>query len=549
MRGVWAGSLGLSLGVLVGGASAQEAPWRPVLGRPTAAPPAVAPAASPAVVLGRPVPLPAPPGLAASTAAQVTPVSFNSFSLIGAPRPIIRAQSADIPLPLPPGPAPSEPAKLPSEPGLATQNSDKPAAEAPTLTMPRKAESGDPDGSGTAILEPDIGSPPSAAVGPDLPGALMEFDPGCDCEMCCGRRSRLWVSGEYLLWWIKDSALPPLVTTSPAGTPRELAGVLGAPGTAVLLGGSSLDNQERSGGRVALGVWLDPAQRWALETNFFYLAQRTVHFNAGSGGTPILARPIFDVTAGQESSELVAFPNLLAGRIAVSATSRFWGLEENLRGTLFQSSGPYGTCYRVGLLGGFRYLRLDEGLGINESLQVAPGVPMSGGSSILVSDQFGTHNSFYGGQLGAMLEMRRGRWYGDLMGKVALGMTHQVVNINGSTSFAVPGGPTVVQPGGLLALPTNIGHYSRDLFGVVPEVGLKIGYQVTPHVRAFVGYSLLYWNDVARPGNQIDRVVNVSQLPMVLGTPAGAVPPRPAFAFHGTDFWAQGVSLGLEFRY
>ena len=52
-----------------------------------------------------------------------------------------------------------------------------------------------------------------------------------------------------------------------------------------------------------------------------FLGQRTVHFNAGSGGDPILARPIFDVLAGRESAELVAFPGLLAGGVS-GATGR-----------------------------------------------------------------------------------------------------------------------------------------------------------------------------------------------------------------------------------
>src|SRR5207249_2616208 len=29
----------------------------------------------------------------------------------------------------------------------------------------------------------------------------------------------LWFRGEYLLWWMKESPIPPLVTTSPFGTP------------------------------------------------------------------------------------------------------------------------------------------------------------------------------------------------------------------------------------------------------------------------------------------------------------------------------------------
>ena len=54
-----------------------------------------------------------------------------------------------------------------------------------------------------------------------------------------------------------------------------MAGVLGVPGTTALLGGSSIDNEERSGGRFAIGFWLDPCQRLGLETSFFFLGQRT----------------------------------------------------------------------------------------------------------------------------------------------------------------------------------------------------------------------------------------------------------------------------------
>src|SRR5262245_31571922 len=67
---------------------------------------------------------------------------------------------------------------------------------------------------------------------------------------------RIWVRGEYLLWWLSAPKLPPLVTTSPPGTPQIDAGVLGSPGTAVLFGDSHVNGDVRSGGRVTLGGWL-----------------------------------------------------------------------------------------------------------------------------------------------------------------------------------------------------------------------------------------------------------------------------------------------------
>ena len=45
---------------------------------------------------------------------------------------------------------------------------------------------------------------------------------------------------------------------------------------------------------------------------------------------------------------------------------------------------------------------------------------------------------------------------------------------------------------------------------------------------------------------QIDLAVNTSQPPLGGGLVG---PARPAFSFRDSDFWAQGVSFGVEFRY
>jgi hypothetical protein len=101
----------------------------------------------------------------------------------------------------------------------------------------------------------------------------------------------------------------------------------------------------------------------------------------------------------------------------------------------------------------------------------------------------------------------------------------------------------------LLALSTNSGRISHDEFAVVPELGVILGYDVTHLVRLTVGYSFLYWSDVARPGDQVNRIVNPALVPTstVFGTTGGL--PQPAPSFNRTDFWAQGLSFGIELRY
>jgi hypothetical protein len=328
---------------------------------------------------------------------------------------------------------------------------------------------------------------------------------------------------------------------------------LGAPDTVILFGGP-IDYEERSGGRFTLGYWFDRCQNYGIEGSGFFLAERSVHFTAsgtGAAGTPFLSRPFVNAVTGNEAIQIVAAPGMSSGSVTVTSSSELWGAE--LNGII--NLGRCGLCNwgllgpgRLDLLVGGRYAQLKENLEIleNPTLISGPGA----GTSFIVDDRFHTRNQFGGGQLGLRREWCWQRWSLDVTGKVALGETHQEVDINGSTIITPPGGPSRAFTGGLLALPTNIGSFSRDRFSVMPELGVNVGYQFTPHIRGFVGYSLLYWTNVARPGDQIDLTVNTSQVPRFNGGTGTLVgPARPAFTFHDTDFWAQGVNVGLEIKY
>ena len=86
---------------------------------------------------------------------------------------------------------------------------------------------------------------------------------------------------------------------------------------------------------------------------------------------------------------------------------------------------------------------------------------------------------------------------------------------------------------------------------MVPETELNVGYQLTPHARAFVGYDLLYWSTVVRPGDQIDPVLDVTQIPnfALLHGQTPTNQGRPLVPFKESGFWAQGMNIGIEFRY
>src|SRR5262249_23845518 len=120
--------------------------------------------------------------------------------------------------------------------------------------------------------------------------------------------------------------------------------------------------------------------------------------------------------------------------------------------------------------------------------------------------------------------------------------------IQGATTVTVPGvPPPVTNPGGLLALSSNIGQRDRDRTAVIPEFGVKVGYQVSPRLRVLAGYTILYWNEVARAGDQADQAGNPNPLPPVMQPVVG--PLRPAPRFENSSFWTQGLSLGVEFNF
>ncbi|MCS7015190.1 MAG: BBP7 family outer membrane beta-barrel protein [Gemmatales bacterium] len=353
---------------------------------------------------------------------------------------------------------------------------------------------------------------------------------------------------EYLIWWMKSMSIPPLITTSNAND----LGVLGRPSTQVLLG-ESLDHDAFSGGRFTLGWWFDPCRVWAIEGTFFFLAEETRRDLFSSSGIPILARPFFNAQTGQEDSELIANPSLpglfpLAGQAEVTLESRLIGFELNLvRSWLYGANPAWHKQYNLDFVFGYRYMQLRETLTIREDLLVPEDSgDIPAGTRFLIEDAFATRNSFNGGQIGLRGELRWGSWFLDGRAKVAFGNTSQTVTINGSTVIVTPGTGTISGPGGLLALPTNMGRFQRDTFSVVPEFGVNVGYYITPYIKVYVGYTFLGWTNVVRPGNVIDRQVNPSQLP-----PGGILvgPARPAFRFRDGDFWVQGVNVGVEMRY
>ncbi len=378
----------------------------------------------------------------------------------------------------------------------------------------------------------------------------------------CGPPERLWGQVDALMWWTKELPLPPLVTTSPPGTPQAQAGVIGAEGTQVLFGNEDLFTDPRGGGRLRLGGWLG-ARRWVgLELDYTVLDEAQTDFLAASVGDTILARPFFNVGPNTLTSDsaLVAYPNLLVGTIYIDTYSQFQSLGVHLLTNIWcnfgsgcrggQEAGSCDNGFRMDLIGGYRYIGLDEGITIREALATSV-TPRTGFQAM---DQFATSNDFQGGELGVSAKYHRRRWWSEGVLKLALGRTDEQIAINGYTQLVVPpgaeDGSATLLTGDLLALSTNIGNYSQKSTAWAADVGLTMGYQLTPQLSVKFGYTLLFLSRVIRPDGAIDLNVNEMYIPDPTDpdlVPTG--PARPAVAFNDTTYWAQGFNLGFDYRW
>ncbi len=407
------------------------------------------------------------------------------------------------------GIAPAQSSPTPEPTATSTAPAPAAATDAPRITMTLD----------THPWNPPVGH---ANVWPyDQPVQLAPPD--------CAPPGDFWLVPEFLLWGIKGFHVPALAAA-------------GSRGPAALGETSELGGQPFFGGRFTAGTWLDDDHACGFEAGYFFLGEQFQRFlatPAGGPGAPVLARPFLNAATGAESLLRVTGP----GDVTTSARSSFQGAHAD-----FVYDLSCCTRYRLALLAGFRYQDLSESLDAGDTSLVARGIPRLGGRLATTLDQFGTHNVFFGGEMGARGEYHWHHLFAALAADLALGSDQENFRTVGTT-FAPARKKPIVLPAGLLAGPGNTGLFNRGEFSAIPELDLQVGYQFNPFVRAFAGYTFLYWSRVARPGDQIDLGVNPAGVP-VLHAPGGSGgPARPAFLGQQTDFWAQGLDVGIEIRY
>jgi hypothetical protein len=339
------------------------------------------------------------------------------------------------------------------------------------------------------------------------------------------------------VWWAKSQPLSvPVVTTGPASQGAN-AGGLGVPGTVNL--NQSLNYGAMGGVRVTLGGWVEQSHTWGIEGDLLSLGRAdsgfSVYDRSGTGAT-VINEPV----NGAPFSTQVSAPGVETGGVDVHTSTEFWGAGINGVFNLYRQNG-----LTVGLTAGFRYYQLDETLDITgnsalfttatytdnlgNTLATAPP-----GSTVTVVDQFGVRNQFYGGQVGMKFQYVLDRWSFNGSGSLAVGGTHETVTVNGFTNvYPINGAPVYLNGGNYATLQNGV--WSSNHFAVAPAMTLGVGYQITPFIRATVGYNFLFLSSVARPGNQIDNTYD------------GVV--HPLVPMRNSTYWTQGLNLGLHISF
>jgi hypothetical protein len=397
--------------------------------------------------------------------------------------------------------------------------------------------------------DPSVGDGPSQAPA----GPKLYAEDTCCADGCCGCCSQCckcydtFGSVEFLMWWGRGTSLPPLVTTSPAGTPlivgvTPVAGVIGQPTTDILFGSQLAAQKMQPGGRVTAGIWLDPDHNVAAGGRFFGLGGDTTNFSASSAGgpnDPILAVPHVTVlpnTPPFNDAYVVADNGTRSGSISARAsTNNIIGADAFAEVMMSRDSRR-----RIDLVGGYQFFRMDDSLQLDTSTNTTVPIPLT----ISTTDHFQTRNQFHGGQLGLRARMARGQWSLNTLGVVGIGNMNEQVIINGSTTTASGGVPST-SPGGIFAQPTNIGTYNQNRFAVIPQLISNLHYHVTPNLSFHIGYNYMWISNAVLTGDQIDTFINTTQFG---GTPVVG-PPRPRFVFNDRDYWLQGINYGMNWDF
>jgi hypothetical protein len=412
-----------------------------------------------------------------------------------------------------------------------------------------------------AVPEP-ARQPAPVATEPSLIEPMVNYNTYLD---------RFTVTGDYLWWWMKRAPSPaPYITTTRElgeGIPDEFTGAVGDPGTKSIVDHNSLNFGIFSGLRLRaaaqgplVGLELGGFLLERRSGGDFIAADQPTNQFTTDGGFPFIARTFYDVVADRENAYFVSVPTFSTGSSLVSNQVTLFGYEANATVRLACWDRTEWTAFV-----GHRFLGLNENLEFHDRTrsladdlpQVAIyylGQPVFRDGIVDVHDSFRTSNRFYGVQLGSITRYSWSDCFSFVArGSIAFGVNQQLAEINGYTQLTPA--PTDLNQdirstaGGIYAQNSNSGRYFQSEFSWATEGEVGFEYALTPNWKARVGYTLLVWNNVVRPGDLVDRRVDRRTVPSDPNYVAGQTADVPAFSWKQSDLWTQGFTFGLELQY
>ncbi|MEM6468630.1 MAG: BBP7 family outer membrane beta-barrel protein [Planctomycetota bacterium] len=371
--------------------------------------------------------------------------------------------------------------------------------------------------------------------------------PSCDdfgCDSCGGKRNGLqsllnlcdkdgWIRAEGMLMFHKNRVAPPLVSSSPSGTALGTSGVLPAANVEF---GEELDGGLSGGFRADVGRYLSDyvgvggRVLWVGENGDTYSASG----DQTNGGDLQLGRPYFFIPTlnpglAGEDAEIVSALGSFSGSVDAEFATDLVMAEAYARLTFCKNKSS-----RVEMIGGYTHASLDDMIRI---MSVTGDINDPTLQTTEFSSLFETENRFNGGQIGFDSLITRGNWSVRALTKVHLGNVEQTVNIQGQTIDRLAGTVVGVQNSSLLVSEEQ-GVQTNDAFTFIPEMDFTLGYRFRDHVSFTVGYTFLYFDNVALAGQQINRFQDTDDL--------GANVTPVAFDIVEGSHWVQGISLGAS---
>jgi hypothetical protein len=269
--------------------------------------------------------------------------------------------------------------------------------------------------------------------------------------------------------------------------------------------------------------------------------------------------------------------------IFANASTYIAGGELNVRGRDFL----IGDMNFSGLLG-FRYFQFKEALDVSSqytifrpngvtdvqninvngdivSAPIALNFPTPININSASNDQIKVYNHFIGPQIGINADYHYNRWSVMTGFNLGIGVMHQVAKISSNTTQTVKtetstqnaagqitsttNTSTTNSAGGLLFSPVDVGQYSRNQFGLLPEINAKLGFKATERIKLTVGYDFLLLANVLRAPNQTQLIPYSNNLNYTANNQtqsANQTLQIPAFQYSTSNLIINGVTAGMQ---